>query len=328
MTKVGEHFITRVTPTADRQAYKYYFNNSALEHGRPGPLARPEQTRSTPSSRSLRATPGATRSATTPALEDMVIYQLHVGTFAGRNDPYGTAATPARYLDVAGARRPPGGPGRERRHAEPGHRVPGRPLGRLQPEPAVGAESKYGTPDQLKYMVDRCTRTASPCCSTSSGTTLGHRQLPVELRRHADLLRHARTWRRRGAPQPDFDKARGRDYYANSALMWLEEYRLDGFRMDGTDYMNIGAQAAAGWALMQRLQRRDRNRKFGERVTIAEQLPDDSWVTRPTSSGGAGFDASTTTRSTTTCGRRSSTPPSAIPRCGRSATPSTAAGRT
>src|SRR5207248_10586710 len=37
----------------------------------------------------------------TPAFERMVIYQLHVGTFCGRNDPYGAASTPNTYLDVA-----------------------------------------------------------------------------------------------------------------------------------------------------------------------------------------------------------------------------------
>ena len=36
-----------------------------------------------------------------------------------------------------------------------------------------------------------------------------------------------------------------RDYFANSALQWLEEFRLDGFRMDATDYMNTGAQKSS-----------------------------------------------------------------------------------
>ena len=53
--------------------------------------------------------------------------------------------------------------------------------------------------------------------------------------------------------------------------------------------MDIAPQAAAGWALMQRLND-EKNRKFGERITIAEQLPDDDAVTQPTSGGGAGFD--------------------------------------
>ena len=30
----------------------------------------------------------------------MIIYQLHVGTFAGRNDPFGSTWNPSRYWDV------------------------------------------------------------------------------------------------------------------------------------------------------------------------------------------------------------------------------------
>ena len=54
--------------------------------------------------------------------------------------------------------------------------------------------------------------------------------------------------------------------------------------------MNIAPQEAAGWSLMQRLNDEMDNR-FIDKIAIAEQLPDDSWVTRPTSLGGAGFDS-------------------------------------
>jgi 1,4-alpha-glucan branching enzyme len=65
---------------------------------------------------------------------------------------------------------------------------------------------------------------------------------------------------------------------------------MDGFRMDATDFMNIYPQEASGWSLMQEMNDAIDNR-FADKIAIAEQLPDDSWVTRPTSSGGAGFDS-------------------------------------
>jgi hypothetical protein len=105
----------------------------------------------------------------------------------------------------------------------------------------------------------------------------------VELRRVADLLRHARPDTPWGA-QADFDKAAVEGYYANSALMWLEEYHVDGFRMDATDYMNIPPQDAAGWALIQRFTD-EKNNRWPDKVTIAEQRPDGDWITRPTASG-------------------------------------------
>jgi 1,4-alpha-glucan branching enzyme len=90
--------------------------------------------------------------------------------------------------------------------------------------------------------------------------------------------------------QADFDRDGVRRWFIESAHMWLGEYRMDGFRMDATDYMNIFPQEASGWSLMQWLND-EMDRRWADKVNIAEQLPDDSWVTRPTSAGGAGFDS-------------------------------------
>jgi 1,4-alpha-glucan branching enzyme len=90
--------------------------------------------------------------------------------------------------------------------------------------------------------------------------------------------------------QADFDRADVRDYFANSGLYWLEDFKIDGFRMDATSYMNIYPQNASGWSLMQRLNDEMDNRWI-DKIAIAEQLPDNSWITRPASLGGAGFDS-------------------------------------
>jgi 1,4-alpha-glucan branching enzyme len=58
--------------------------------------------------------------------------------------------------------------------------------------------------------------------------------------------------------------------------------------MDATDFMNM--YQGSGWGVMQRFNDEIDNR-WADKIAIAEQLPDDSWVTRPTSLGGAGFDA-------------------------------------
>jgi 1,4-alpha-glucan branching enzyme len=90
--------------------------------------------------------------------------------------------------------------------------------------------------------------------------------------------------------QADFDSDGVRRWFMESAHMWLGEYRMDGFRMDATDFMNIAPQESSGWSLMQWLND-EMDRRWIDKINIAEQLPDDSWVTRPTSLGGAGFDA-------------------------------------
>ena len=54
--------------------------------------------------------------------------------------------------------------------------------------------------------------------------------------------------------------------------------------------MNMYPQEAAGWSLMQEMND-TMDRRAIDKIAIAEQLPDDSWVTRPTELGGAGFDS-------------------------------------
>jgi 1,4-alpha-glucan branching enzyme len=90
--------------------------------------------------------------------------------------------------------------------------------------------------------------------------------------------------------QADFDLDGVRRWFIESAHMWLGEYRMDGFRMDATGYMNIPPQEASGWSLMQWLND-EMDRRWIDKINIAEQLPDNSWITRPTDLGGAGFDA-------------------------------------
>lgn len=286
MTKVGEHFITKVAPTLNRQAYKYYFNNSVWNTD--------ARARSLDPSSNLNARienpflyAWGDSAWTTPALEDMVIYQLHVGTFAGRNDPVGATATPATYLDVAARVSHLVDLGVNAVMLNPVTEFEGDLSAGYNPQTAWAPEWKYGTPDQLKQMIDTLHRNGIAVLLDVVWNHLSNSFLwnYDGTQTYFDSVAVETPW----GSQADFDKAAVRDYYANSALLWLEEYHVDGFRMDATGYMDIAPQAAAGWALMQRLND-EKNRKFGERVTIAEQLPDDDAVTRPTSSGGAGFD--------------------------------------
>lgn len=72
-------------------------------------------------------------------------------------------------------------------------------------------------------------------------------------------------------------------YLVDSARYFMEFFRVDGFRFDATAYIN-------DWGFMQFVT--DRLRAIDSRVLlIAEHLPNDRWVTRKRSAGGAGFDA-------------------------------------
>jgi 1,4-alpha-glucan branching enzyme len=289
LVKSGESFAGRVAGATAGQSYKYFFNNAVWNTDPAG--------RSLDPSNNLNArivdpflyawSDGA---FVTPILEKMVIYQLHVGTFAGRNDPAGSTPFPSRYVDVAARVGYLDSLGINTVMLNPITEFPGDLSAGYNPQTQWAPEWKYGTPDQLKALVD----------------SLHAHGIAVLL----DVVwNHFTTndnflWQYDGSQQwfdtppvdtpwgsqADFDKLAVRDYFASSALLWLEEYHFDGFRADGTDYMNLPPQDAAGWALMQRLND-DMDRRWADKVAIAEQLPNDSWVTRPTSLGGAGFDS-------------------------------------
>ena len=290
MNKVGEYFVSWVPVVADTAQYKYFFNNAVWN--------------TDPGARAIDPTNGNFNAIvedpfryawqsplfTAPPFEKLVVYQVHVGTFAGLNDPLGSTPFPSGYVDVAARLDHLHELGVNAIQICPITEFPGDLSAGYNPQTQFAPEWKYGTPDQLKQLVDRAHQlgiavlldvvwnhftTSDNWLWNYDGSQQWFDTPPIDT-----------PW----GSQADFDRPAVRDYFANSAQLWLDEYRVDGFRMDATDYMNIGAQAAAGWSLMQRLND-EVDRRFADKFTIAEQLPNDDYVSRPTSLGGAGFDA-------------------------------------
>ncbi len=97
-----------------------------------------------------------------------------------------------------------------------------------------------------------------------------------------------------------FDYGRGevRQYLRDNALRWLEQRFVDGLRWDSVgsirnvkDQNNDPADdIPAGWSFMQWI-----NSLIGQRqpwkISIAEDLKDNDWITKDTGSGGAGFNS-------------------------------------
>lgn len=226
----------------------------------------------------------------TPPLEEMVIYQLHIGTFPGRNDPMGSVSHPGGYTDVAVRVGHLVELGVNAVLVNPVTEFPGDLSAGYNPITQWAPEWAYGTPNQFKQFVDVLHQNGiavlvdivwnhfSPTDNylwNYDGTQIYYDNPAVDT-----------PW---GA-QADFDDPEVRAYFLDSALHWLEEMKVDGFRMDATSFMDMGAHAASGYTLMQ-----DFNnwidRRWKDKVAIAEELPDDPYITRPTSLGGAGFDS-------------------------------------
>lgn len=96
-----------------------------------------------------------------------------------------------------------------------------------------------------------------------------------------------------GDTRPDYGRGEVRQYIRDNIFMWLEECHVDGLRFDGTAYIrSLNGQDSQdlpdGWSLLQWLNVQVADR-FPGRITIAEDLQNNKWLTKDVGAGGAGF---------------------------------------
>jgi 1,4-alpha-glucan branching enzyme len=101
-----------------------------------------------------------------------------------------------------------------------------------------------------------------------------------------------------GDTRPDYGRGEVRQLLRDNALFWLDEFRADGLRFDMTLYIRTvsgnphdpGQVVADGWRLMQWING-EIDEHFPWKITIAEDLQDDPWLTKDEGAGGASFDS-------------------------------------
>lgn len=235
-----------------------------------------------------------------PHWDDLVVYELHIGTF---NDELG------------------GGPGRIQGVIErldhlvqlgvsaiqllPPAEFPGGFSWGYNPSSIFTVETDYGGPRALKTLVRAAhDRGLAVVCDVvynhfGSGDAAVWRFDGWHSGDHGGIYiypdhRDVTPW---GHTRPDYGRAEVRQYLRDNALMWLEQFRFDGLRWDATNYIrNIdggrdpGADIPDGWALMARINGEIAARQPWK-VSIAEDMQNDEWVTRRPQDGGAGFTA-------------------------------------
>ncbi len=99
-----------------------------------------------------------------------------------------------------------------------------------------------------------------------------------------------------GATRPNYGRKEVRNFLRDSLVMWLEDFRVDGLRFDATNYIrsrwgdvHYGAhQIAAGHRYLASVTADLRSRQPWK-LLIAEDMQCDPVVTQPSSSGGLGF---------------------------------------
>jgi 1,4-alpha-glucan branching enzyme len=101
--------------------------------------------------------------------------------------------------------------------------------------------------------------------------------------------------------RPDFGREEVRRFIRDSALRWLQERHCDGLRWDATNYIrNVYGREDSpddpnnlsgwGWNLMKWIND-EKNYYQPWKISIAEDMQQNQWLTKPTSENGAGFDS-------------------------------------
>ncbi len=97
-----------------------------------------------------------------------------------------------------------------------------------------------------------------------------------------------------GNTRPNYSRNEVRSYIRDNVMYWLEDFRLDGHRMDGTKYIRkvdqFGPDIPEGWSLLQWIND-SVDATQGSKISICEDLDNNAWLTKTTGAGGAGFDA-------------------------------------
>jgi 1,4-alpha-glucan branching enzyme len=237
----------------------------------------------------------------TPPWNEMVIYELHVGSF--RFDPasangrgnFDTVIGQLDYLRDLGI---------NTIQLMPSDEFAGDISWGYNPSYIFAIESSYGGPNGLRRLVDAAHARGIAVIYDVVYNHLGPDDLDLwqfdgwSQDGHGGIYFY-NDWRRVtpwGETRPDYGRGEVRQYLRDNALRWLEERRCDGLRWDATGWIrnvfgrnnDAGSDIAEGWNLMLWINTEIRQRQPWK-LTIAEDNQDNPWITKDVGAGGAGF---------------------------------------
>ena len=232
-----------------------------------------------------------------PSWNELVIYEVHVGTFNGHVD-----GKPGTLGDVAGRLDYLSDLGVNCIQLMPVWEFPmDKSLG-YNPSHIFTVEQAYGGPASLKQLVVEAHRKGIAVILDVVYNHFGPSDLDLWQfdgwsENGKGGIYFYNDWRSKtpwGDTRPDYGRREVRQFIRDNALSWIHEHRMDGLRWDVTNYIrNVtggshpGDDLPEGWELM-----RSVNREIsGEqpwKLILAEDMQGDPRVTHP---DGAGFDS-------------------------------------
>jgi 1,4-alpha-glucan branching enzyme len=236
-----------------------------------------------------------------PTWDDLVIYEMHVGTFAASGDRAGTFDEARRrlpYLEDLGI---------SAIQVMPPFEFAGDISWGYNPAHLFAIESTYGGPDAFKAFIRDAHARGIAVIVDVVYNHLGPSDL--DLWRFDGWAegdgggiyfyndeRAVTPW---GATRPDYGRGEVRTFLRDSAMTWLEEFRCDGLRFDATVHIRTAdgypsrpgsVPLPDGWSFLAWVNDEIESRQPWK-ITIAEDIEDDPILTTPTAEGGLGFDA-------------------------------------
>ena len=232
---------------------------------------------------------------------ELVIYEMHIGTFHVKEDghpgTFDSAIEKLPYLKDLGI---------NAAEVMPIMEFAGDFSWGYNPSHPFAVESIYGGPDAFKRFVKEAHKYGIAVILDVVYNHFGPGDLDLwqfdgwsendkgGIYFYNDL-RSCTPW---GETRPDYGRDEVRRYLCDNALMWFEEYHIDGLRWDGIAYIQYilpddsssDNKIPDGWNLMQWIND-EIQRRFPGRISIAEDMKVNEWVTQSTGAGGAGFNA-------------------------------------
>ncbi|UOQ52587.1 alpha-amylase family glycosyl hydrolase [Hymenobacter cellulosivorans] len=235
-----------------------------------------------------------------PAWNELVIYELHVGTFHAP-DP----ARPGTFLDVVEKLDYLRELGINAIEIMPPTEFPGGRSWGYNPAHPFALETDYGGPLAFKELVKQAHRHGIAVILDVVYNHFGPGDLDLWQfdgwhENEGGGIYFYNDWRAEtpwGHNRPDYGRPEVRRYIRDNALMWLEDYRVDGLRCDSISHIrNVDGSndptrdLPEGWSLMKWINE-EIQAKMPWKITIAEDLQGNPYITRATTDEGQGFSA-------------------------------------
>jgi 1,4-alpha-glucan branching enzyme len=265
-----------------------------------------------------------------PGWNQLIIYQIHPGTFPDKHwtipqdKILDAIVSELGYLKDLGI---------NAIELLPTSEFPGSASAGYNPSDIFAVEDSYGGPNALKRLIDAAHGVGIAVIldvvynhfgPDDTGTwqftgDCAHYWIDGEKSNDMGGIYFYQDWRAvtpwGKKNRPDFGRPEVRKYLVDNVMLWLDEFQVDGLRFDAVAYIrnvngnndSLGDDLADGWGTLQWMTNEIRRCK-GWKISIAEDLKNNAWITKDTGTGGAGFGSQWspfvyTLRSALTAGR-------------------------